>query len=60
MDKYFAVLDWVSSLYGPNGQKPESDKEFLALCREELEAQFDAGPEAGHIIRVWKQERGIQ
>lgn len=55
MDKYFSSLD-VAAL---RMQLPANSKKAMKLYRHVLHNEHDAGPEASYIIRLWKQERGI-
>ena len=56
MESYFETLDWV---YGHYHQKV-TGAQLVALMKTDLDAQHDAGPEAGWIIRCWKEDRGIE
>lgn len=56
MESYFETLDWV---YGHYHQKV-TGAQLLVLMKTDLDAQHDAGPEAGWIIRCWKEDRGIE
>ena len=55
MDKYFQTLDMAAFriMLDVNSDKA------MKLYRHVLNSQHDAGPEADYIIRLWKQERGI-
>ena len=55
MDKYFQTLDMAAfrMMLDVNSDKA------MKLYRHALDSQHDAGPEADYIIRLWKQERGI-
>ena len=55
MDKYFQTLDMAAFRMM---LEADSDK-AMKLYRHALNSQHDAGPEADYIIRLWKQERGI-
>jgi len=55
MDKYFQTLDMAAFRMM---LEADSDK-AMKLYRHVLNSQHDAGPEADYIIRLWKQERGI-
>jgi hypothetical protein len=55
MDKYFATLDMANFR-----MMLEADSEkAMKLYRHVLDRHHDVGPEADYIIRLWKQERGI-
>ena len=55
MDKYFQTLDMASFRMM---LEADSDK-AMTLYRHVLDRHHDVGPEADYIIRLWKQERGI-
>ena len=55
MDKYFSSLDMAALRM----QLPANSKKAMKLYRHVLHNDHDAGPEASYIIRLWKQERGI-
>jgi hypothetical protein len=55
VDKYFQTLDAAAFRMM---LEADSDK-AMKLYRHVLDRHHDAGPEADYIIRLWKQERGI-
>jgi|TARA_A100001515_G_scaffold449_1_gene454 hypothetical protein len=56
MNRYFDTLDFVA---GRMPHDPSSTRGKKVL-RKALTREHDAGPEANYIIRVWKEERGLE
>ena len=55
MDKYFQTLDLANFRmeHHPNSEKG------MDVFRYVLDRHHDARPEADHIVRQWKKDRGI-
>ena len=53
MDKYFQVLDRIAA----DAQGPIDGPRVRQRMRNELIRLFDCRPEAGYIIRVWRENR---
>ena len=56
MNRYFDTLDFVAGRM-PHDPSSTRGKKIL---RQALTREHDAGPEANYIIRVWKEERGLE
>ena len=56
MEKYFDTLDFVYFCW----KRHYSGEDLAARLRQALHVAHDARAEAGWIIRLWCDERGIQ
>ena len=56
MDKYFDTLDFAHNYW----KRDYSGEDLAARLRQALHVAHDARAEAGWIIRLWCDERGIQ
>lgn len=56
MDKYFDTLDFVHDHW----KSSCSGEDLAARMRQALHVAHDARAEAGWIIRLWCEQRGIQ
>ncbi len=56
MEKYFDTLDFVYFCW----KRHYSGEDLAARMRQALHVKHDARAEAGWIIRLWCDERGIQ
>jgi len=56
MDKYFATLDFAHMYW----RSDYSGEDLMVRLIYALDSGHDAGPEAKYIIRLWKEERGVE
>jgi hypothetical protein len=57
MEKYFDLLDRLQWTHGQDGPQPLCDSDLTKIMKLALDSEFDAGPEANYIIRVWRNDR---
>lgn len=57
MDKYFDTLDQAESFHVEPGM---TEKQRMKIYKRALNVHHNAGPEAKHIVKIWREQKDEQ
>ena len=57
MDKYFDTLDQVELFHVEPGM---TEKQRMKIYKRALNVHHNAGPEAKHIVKIWREQKDEQ